>query len=377
MDLTLTDEQRQIRRAARELAEREFAEDAFTWHDEYPAENAAVLAEHGYLGMTLPREYGGGGMGFFDALMALEGVGEVCPDTALLLVTTNTGNMQIVSKFAEDRYAKEYLEPVCAGEETYVAIAMSEPEAGSAVTDMTTTAEDDGDAWVVNGQKAWVSRAGKSAAFVTYVRLPDGTIGSLLIDRDNPGLEVGDPDYNMYDEPQYSIFLDDCRIDKSRGLVTGPEAFKEQMRTYNVNRVMGMAGNWVIAKWLFEDALEYAQHREQGGQPIADYQAVSHRLTDMAIKLETSRWLIYRALSGEDLPGRALSCMTKVHAGEKLHEVVDAALQIKAANGFVGDTPESYAYRRLRGYLIAGGTPDIHRNNVAKSLLKRGYPEVK
>jgi alkylation response protein AidB-like acyl-CoA dehydrogenase len=137
-----------------------------------------------------------------------------------------------------------------------------------------------------------------------------------------------------------------------------------------------MAGNWVIAKWLFDDALEYAQHREQGGNPIADYQAVSHRLTDMAINLETSRWLIYRALSGDELPGRALSCMTKVHAAEKLHEVVDDALQIKAANGFVGDTPESYAYRRLRGYLIAGGTPDIHRNNVAKSLLKHGYPEV-
>jgi alkylation response protein AidB-like acyl-CoA dehydrogenase len=315
-------------------------------------------------------------MGFFDALMALEGVGEVCPDTALLIVTTNTGNMQIVAKFAEEEYAREYLEPVCAGENTYVAIAMSEPGAGSAVTDMTTIAEDDGDAWVLDGQKAWVSRADKSAAFVTYVRLPDGNIGSVLVDRDNPGLEVGDPDYNMYDEPQYSIYLDDCRVDKSRSLVTGPESFKEQIRTYNVNRVMGMAGNWVIAKWLFEDALEYAQHREQGGSPIADYQAVSHRLADMAIKLETSRWLIYRALSGEELPGRALSCMTKVHAGEKLHEVVDAALQIKAANGFVGDTPESYAYRRLRGYLIAGGTPDIHRNNVAKALFEHGYPEV-
>lgn len=376
MDLTLTEEHRQIRRAARSLAEEEFAEDAFTWHEEYPAENAEVLAEHGYLGMTLPEKYGGAGMGFFDALMAMEGIGEVCPDTALLLVATNTGNMHIVAKFAEEHYAREYLEPVCAGEKTYVAIAMSEPGAGSVVTDMTTTAEDDGDAWVINGQKAWVSRAGRSSAFVTYVRLPDGNIGSVLVDRDNPGLEIGDPDYNMYDEAQYSLFLDDCRVDKSRSLVTGPESFKEQIRTYNVNRVMGMAGNWVIAKWLFEDALEYAQHREQGGHPIADYQAVSHRLADMAIDLETSRWLIYRALSGEKLPGRALSCMTKVHAGEKLLEVVDAALQIKAANGFVGDTPESYAYRRLRGYLIAGGTPDIHRNNVAKSLFKHGYPEV-
>ena len=376
MDLTLSEEDRQIRRAAKELAEKEFAEDAFSWHEEYPAENAQVLADNGYLGMTLPEEYGGAGMSFFDALMAMEGIGEVCPDTALLLVTTNTGNMQIVAKFAEEQYAKQYLEPVCEGDNTYVAIAMSEPQAGSAVTDMATTAEDDGDAWVLNGQKAWVSSADKSAAFVTYVRLPNGDVGSVLVDRDNPGLEVSEPDYNMYDEPQYSIFLDDCRVDKSRGLVTGREAFKEQIRTYNVNRVLGMAGNWVMAKWLFDDALEYAQHREQGGVPIADHQAVSHRLADMAIKLETSRWLIYRALSGDDLPGRALSCMTKVYAAEKLHEVVDGALQTKAANGFVGDTPESYAYRRLRGYQIAGGTPDIHRNNVAKSLFAQGYPDI-
>lgn len=376
MEFSLSPERRQIRRAARSLAEEHFAEDAFAWHDEYPAENASVLAEHGFLGMTLPEAYGGAGTSFFDALMAMEGIGSVCPDTAQLLVTTNTGNMQIVAEFAPDRLAERYLRPVCRGEDTYVAIAMSEPEAGSAVTDIRTTAEEDGDGWVVNGRKAWVSRAGKSAAFVVYVRMPDGNLGSVLIDGDNPGLEVAEPDYNMYDEPQYSVYLDECRVDRDRGLVTGPDAFKQQMQIYNVNRVMGMAGNWVIAKWLFDDALEYAQHRTQGGRPIADYQAVSHRLADMAIDLETSRWLIYRSLAGEDPPGRALSCMTKVHAAERLHAVVDAALQIKAANGFVGDTPESYAYRRLRGYLIAGGTPDVHRNNVAKSLFEHGYPEV-
>ena len=376
MDLTLSAEHRQIRAAARDLAEAEFAENAFQWHGERPQENAETLAEHGFLGMTLPPEYGGGGMESFDALMAMEGVGEVCPQTASLIKQTNTGNMQIVAKFAEDRYAERYLRPVCAGEDTYVAVAMSEPEAGSAVTDMTTTAEDDGDAWVVNGQKAWVSRAHKSAAFVTYVRLPDGNVGSLLVDADNSGVDVADPDVNMYGEKQSSIYLDDARVEKSRGLVTGPESFKEQILTYNVNRVLGMANNWVMAKWLFEDALEYAQRRKQGGRPIAEYQAVSHRLADMAIDLETSRWLIYRALSGDDLPGRALSCMTKVYAGEKLLAVADAALQIKGANGYVGETPESYAYRKLRGYLLAGGTPDIHRNNVSKALFDEGYPEV-
>lgn len=376
MDLTLTTEQKQIRRTARELAEAEFAENAFQHHGEFPAENAEILAEHGFLGMTLPTEYGGGDASFFELLLAMEGIGTVCPETAMLLHYTNTGNLQIVAKFAEDQYKEQYLPSICAGEDDYVSIAMSEPEAGSAVTDMSTTAEDDGDAWVLNGQKAWVSSADRSSAFVTYTRLPDGNIGSVLIDADNPGLELGDPDTNMYGDEQFPVFLDDCRVEKSRGLVTGSESFKEQIKTYNVNRVLGIATNWIMAKWLFEDALEYAQHREQGGSPIVDYQAVSHRLADMAMQLEATRWLIYRALSSDELPGRALSCMVKVFGAENIHEVVDGALQIKAANGFVGDTPEAYAYQRTRGYMIAGGTMDIHRNNVAKALQKEGYPEI-
>ncbi len=376
MDLTLTDEQKQIRRAARELAEKEFAENAFQWHEEFPAENAAVLAEQGYLGMTLPAEYGGADMSFFDLLMAMEGIGEVCPDSANLLRDTNTGNMQIVAQFADEKYKEQYLPPICNGEDTYIAIGMSEPEAGSAVTDMSTEATDDGDAWVLNGQKSWVSQAHRSQAFVVYARMPDGNIGSVLIDRENPGLEVGDPDENMSGEKQSSLFLDDCRVEKSRRLVTGSESFKRQIKTYNVNRVLGMANNWIMAKWLFEDALEYAQYREQAGQPIIDHQAISHRLADMATKLETSRWLIYRALSGEELPGRALSSMSKVFVGEKTLEVVDDALQIKGANGYVGDTPEAFAYQKLRGYLLAGGTPDIHRNNLARSLQKEGYPDI-
>lgn len=375
MDLSLSDEEKQIRRAARELAEEHFAENAAQWQGEYPAENAAVLADHGYLGMSLPSEYGGMDASYFETVMAMEGIGSVCPDTAALLVTTNTGNLQIIAKFAEEQYKEQYLPPVCKGEPA-PKVAMSEPEVGSSVRDLSTEAEDDGDAYIVNGRKAWVSGAPKAPAFVTYVRFPDGNIGSMLIDRDTPGVSVQEPDINMYGGEQCQIFYEDARVSKDRVLVSGRDGFKRAITTYNANRVFGMARGWVYAKWLFEEALEYAQQREQGGNPIIEYQAVSHRLADMAIKLETSRWLIYRALSGEELPGRALSCMTKAYASQTNHEVADAALQIKGATGYVGDTPEAYAYQRLRGSQIAGGTPDIHRNNIMKALLKDGYPEV-
>jgi len=137
-----------------------------------------------------------------------------------------------------------------------------------------------------------------------------------------------------------------------------------------------MAVNWIMAKWVFEDALGYVQEREQFGQPIGEFQGVSHQIADMATKLETSRYLIYRALSGDELPERLLTSMTKVHVAESTFEIANAALQIKGAAGYVGETPESYAFRKIRGGQIAGGTPNIHRNNMVKSLYKEGLPEL-
>ena len=377
MDLTLSSEERQIRRAARELAEAHFAEDAFSHFGEIPEENAKVLADHGYLGMTLPEKYGGSDASYFEAMLAMEGVGAVCPETAAFMGSTNIGNVQIISEFAENKYKEKYLPPITAGEILEpTATAMSEPEAGSAVTDIRTSAIDDGDDYIVNGQKIWVSGAPSASVFNTYVRFPDGNVGTLLIEPDTPGFNIQDPMINMAGGEQSQIFIDDARVSKDRELVVGPDSFKQAMYFYNVNRVFSQASKWTMAKWIFEEALDYAQQRKTWGTPIAEYQAVSHRLVDMATKLETSRWLIYRALSGDDLPGRAISCMAKTHASENLHEVVDAALQIKGANGYVGETPESYAYRQLRGGLIASGTSDINRNNVAKSLFKSGYPEI-
>ena len=375
MQFELTDTQRAIRQAARDLAEEQFAEDAFTWEGEHPEENAKVLADHGFLGMTLPEEYGGGDASWMETLMAMEGVGAVCPDSASLIRETNVGNVQIIAKFGAEHLKEEYLPPVCEGE-SFIAVAMSEPEHGSDVTHMDTTAERDGDEYVVNGRKAWVSEADRADAFVAYVRLPSGDIGSLLVDSDTPGLTVADPDVNMAGGSQSQLFFDDARVPVENELVVGSDSFKRAIKTYNVNRITSMAVNWITAKWVFEEALEYAQEREQFGQPIGEFQGVSHRLADMATKLETSRYLIYRALSGDELPGRLLTSMTKVHVAESTFEVANAALQIKGAAGYVGETPESYAFRKIRGGQIAGGTPNIHRNNMVKSLYENGLPEL-
>lgn len=375
MDFELSSTERAIRRSARDLAAEHFADEAFTWEGEHPAENAKVLAEHGYLGMTLPSEYGGADADWMEALMAMEGVGEVCPDSAIVIRETNVGNVHIIAEFATDELKEQYLPPICAGE-SFIAVAMSEPEHGSDVRSLDTTAERRGDEYLLNGRKAWVSGADRADAFVTYVRLPDGNVGSLLVDAETPGVTVSDPDINMYGDAQYQIFFDDAPVPVENELVAGKSAFKQAISTYNVNRITSMAICWIIAKWLFEEALSYAQEREQFGQPIGEFQAVAHRLADMAVNLETSRFLIYRALAGDGLPGRLESAMTKVHVAEAMFDVANNALQIKGAAGFVGETPESYGFRRIRGMLIAGGTPDIHRNNLAKALYEEGYPTV-
>ena len=375
MVFELTEIQRTIRQAARDLAEEHFAEDAFTWEGEHPEANASVLADHGYLGMTLPEEYGGADASWMETLMAMEGVGEVCPDSASLIRETNVGNVQIIAKFGAESVKEKYLPPVCDGN-SFIAVAMSEPEHGSDVTHMETTAERDGNEYVLNGRKAWVSEADRADAFITYVRLPDGNVGSVLVDADTPGFTVADPDTNMAGDSQSQLFFDDARIPANNELVTGSDSFKQAIKTYNVNRITSMAVNWITARWVFEEALEYAQEREQFGQPIGEFQGVSHRLADMATKLETSRYLIYRALSGDELPGRLLTSMTKVHVAESAFEVANAALQIKGAAGYVGDTPESYAFRKIRGGQIAGGTPNIHRNNMVKSLYEDGLADL-
>jgi alkylation response protein AidB-like acyl-CoA dehydrogenase len=374
MDFELTEMQRAIRRNAHELAKDHFEEDAFTWEGQHPEENAKTLAEHDYLGMSLPAEYGGADASLIDTLMAMEGVGKVCPDSAGLIRRTNVGNVQIIAKFAHEAVKEQYLPPICDGE-SFIAVAMSEPEHGSDVRNLDTTATRDGDEYVVNGQKAWVSSADTADAFVTYVKFPDGNIGSILVDTDTDGVTVSDPDKNMYGDGQSEIFFDDARVPVRNELVTGSDSFKQAIKTYNVNRVTSMAVAWIFARYVFEEALEYAQTREQFGQPIGDFQGVSHRLADMAVKLENSRFLIYRALFGDELPGRYQSAMTKVYVSEAMFEVANDALQIKGASGFVGETPESYALRKIRGSQIAGGTPNIHRNNLMKSLYKQGFPD--
>lgn len=374
MEFGLSEQQRLIRRSARDIAEARFADDPFPDPSAgYPWHFARTLAEHDLLGISLPQEYGGQGMSAIDTVLAMQGIGDVSPPAASTIHQACFGPPRAIAEFGSDRLKERYLPEVAAGD-SIIAIGMSEPHAGSHATAMSTEATDNGDEWIVNGQKAWVSEAPHADAFLTYLIMPDGNIGSLIVDDDTPGLSLS-TDQNMAGHPQSQLFFDDAHVPKENTLLTGPDAFKKQITAYNIERVGSGIKVWIAARWAFQEALAYAQEREQFGQPIGEFQAVEHRLADMATKLLNSRFLIFNALADDELPSRLESSMAKVYTTERGEEVVDAALQIKGATGYVGDTPESYLYRYVRGYRFASGTADVHRSMMAKSLRESGLPD--
>lgn len=370
MDFQLSQEQKQIRETARKIAEDKFAEDALTWEGETPKKNHEVLADHDLLGVTMPEEYGGAGGTALDALMAMEGVGSVCPQTAIGIHSASFGPIRAIAEFGTEEQMEEYIPPIARGDAS-MSICISEPNAGSDTSNLSTTAEKDGEHYVLNGEKIWISNADTADAFYAYVRFPDGNIGSMIVDADTPGWNVQEPDINMVSGPQSQIFIDDARVHESKVVLKGREALKKQWGHYNIERFGGLAKSLVACQYVFDDALEFVQEREQFGEPIKEFQGVSHMLADMAVKLDISRTLIYRGLASEELPGRLESCMAKVFLSEAFNEIADDALQIKGARGYVGETPESWLYRYVRADKIAGGTTQVHRNNVVKALFSQ------
>lgn len=375
MDFGLTETERLLQRSARRLAERELADDAFTWEGEYPWPSAEKLAEAGLLGIAISEEYGGGGLEPIHVLLVQEAVGRVCPDSAHVVSKSSMGAPRAIDTLGSDFLREQCLPPVCAGE-SVLSIAISEAEAGSAAGEMTTSAEDADDGVVVNGRKLWVTQADVADAFLVYVRFPEG-VGAVVVDRDTPGFSEGERYVNMAGEAQSELVFDDCHLSDEQVLVRGEDAFVTLLKTFNVERCHNAMICVSMARNAFERTLEYTRSRRQFGHPIAEFQAVRHKLADMAIQLETARLAVFyaaaTAASEEGLPTRAQTSIAKVYANEVGERVLTEALQLHGANGYMRGHPIEYMYRKVRGWKIAGGTVEVHRNGIADVLLSKGY----
>lgn len=377
MDFELTAEQVELRTRARELADTVFAERAARWdeREEYPWDNVKDLVAAGFMGMTIPREYGGGDRPLLDVVLVIEEIARACGVTGRVVVEGNLGVVGALRAYGTEAQKRRYFPWVVEGEKP--AIAITEPEAGSAATDLTTRVDEVGAELELTGHKRYITGAGTSRLYLVYARFGDrpgaGGIGGVFVERDTPGFRIGRRELMMglRGIPEGELHFERCRVPRENLLVGPGDGFKKLMRAYNGQRLGAATVALGLAQGAYERALAYAAERRQFGRPIADFQGIRWKLADMSIKLDAARLLIHRAAAraGRDMPDALEAAKAKTFAAETAQEVTSQALQIHGAAGYGRSLPLERMVRDARMFAIGGGTLEMMRNVISDGIL--------
>ena len=385
----LTDAQIELQQHARTVAQKEIAPRAaeVDRSEEYPWANVEVLTEAGYMGMTIPEAYGGLGLSYLDAVLVVEEMARVCGVTGRIVVEGNMGAIGAIMHYGSEEQKKLAAELVLQGDKP--AICITEPDAGSAASQMTTRAERKGDRYVLNGRKHWITGGGVSKLHFIFARVfDDGEeqgIGGFIAVRDEAkGLVIGrrEPAMGLRGIPETEILFEDLEIPATM-MVVPPQGirrgFAGLMNAYNAQRVGAAAVALGIAAGAYELALDYAQQREQFGRPICEFQGLQWMLVDMSTQLNAARLLIYKAAAGaaNGFPDVTEAAQAKVFASEMAIKVTNDALQIFGASGYSRNLPLERMVRDARMFTIGGGTAQILRTVIASKLLGRKLPQTR
>ena len=389
---SLTPEQIAIQSAARELAQGEFAATAAHTDatEAYPWDNVEKLRRAGFMGMMIPESLGGGGLGHFETVLVIEEMAKACATMGRITVDSNLGAIGAIMTYGTEDQKKIAAECVLAGDKP--AICISEPNAGSAANEMRTRADRRGDHYYINGHKYWITGGGVSRLHLIFARMFDdgveqGIAGFIVVRRDasDPaGLEVASRTLAMGVRgiPETHMHFNDLKVHKSMVLAAPggyKRGFASLMRAYNAQRVGAGMVALGIAQGAFDEALAYANLREQFGRPIAEFQGLQWMLADMSIQLEAARLMLYRAASpeGGGFPDITHAAQAKIFAAETANKVTSDALQIFGSSGYAREMPMERHVRDARMFTIAGGTAQILRTQVAGSLLGRKLPQTR
>ncbi|MDQ0155018.1 acyl-CoA dehydrogenase family protein [Robertmurraya andreesenii] len=381
MDFNLTNEQSELQKWARSFAKEKFSEKAYTWvrNQEVPWENAKILAEHGLMGMTLSEEDGGQGMSLMDAIIVMEEVAKVCPSTADMLQVGNFGAIRQLAAFGS-RELKDRIMPSILSGEKLISVAMSEPNAGSAVTDLNTKARIEGDKVIINGSKVFNTHGPHNSYYVVWVRFGDSvkTSGSILVERDAPGFTVGKTETHMSGEEHCALYFEDCEVPLGNILVP-EDGFRKMFTMFNIERMGNTSRSLALAQAAFDLAVEHAKERQQFGRPLAEFQGIQWKLAEMKMKLDAGRLLLYRAATNADkgAPNPTEASIAKAYINTTAFEVAHEAVQIFGGYGYSTDYPLEYIFRRVRGWMIAGGTPEMLKNKIAEDVLGMKFSQRK
>ena len=383
MDFGLSEEQKAIRDEVRKFAENEIAPVATELDEDekYPHDVMDEAAKMGLTGAHIPVEYGGAGYTPFEMALITEELFAVDPGTGLSITSAAFGADSIMANGTEDQ-KERYLEPIAAGD-AVMGAAISEPDVGSDVSSVSTEAEKDGDEWVINGNKMWITNGSVGDYFVVMCKTDDtedrySGFSQIVVESDRDGFTAekitGKLGIRASDTAE--LIFDDVRVPEENLIGTEGAGFLQLMQFFDETRTMVAAQGVGIAKGACERALDYAQEREQFDRPISDFQAIQHKLSEMHTRTEAARQLTYKsAWSVENEGGQltALASMAKEFASATAVEVADEAVQIHGGAGYVNDFDVERFYRDAKITQIYEGTTEIQKNIIARELLGKGF----
>ena len=384
MDFHLTDDQKVLQETARKFAQDEMksvAADIEKSSEPLSREWLARYAEMGFLGINIGEAYGGMGMGHLEALLVLEEFAKVSSAVAFPIFECSVGPVRAIEHFAPEELRQRVIPRVCRGE-IIVAVAMSEPEAGSALTDLKTRAEERGGGYVLNGTKRWCSGGGHSDGYVVYCRMSEAPgakgIGAVYVEKDVQGVSFGDQESLMGFRgiPSADIFFDNVEV-PAENVIVPAGGFKKLMEAFDLERCGNATMSLGQASGALEEVIQYVQEREQFGKAIVEFQAVQLKLAEMAMRVEAARLLIHRAAkNAEDgLPSIFESSVAKCFSNEMVREVTGAAVQLLGGYGYSREFNMERRMRDAWGWGIAGGTIDIQKVNIASALVGRRFDQ--
>ncbi|MFD8385504.1 acyl-CoA dehydrogenase family protein [Streptomyces sp. NPDC059679] len=374
-----TTERQDLVDSVRSFARRHLADGALERaHDpRYSWDIAQLLADQGLLGLTISAEDGGQGAGLANAVAVIQEIAQVCPKSADILQAGNFGAIRTFAEFGTSRQKQKYLPDLLAGR-ALLSLGMSEPEAGSAATELKTTATEDGDSIVVNGTKIWSTHSVDATLFLVYVRFGPGTsnIGSVLIERGTEGFTLGSPSSYMSGETWAQLYFDNCRIPKEN-ILLGPGGFKKQMSGFNVERIGNASRALALGRLAFTIAKDHVSRRTQFGRTLNEFQGLQWKFAEVAVALDAAGALLDRAVrNAEDgLPSAYETSVAKLAANEAGFRAANEAMQAMGAMGYSTDTLVEYCMRRTRGWMIAGGSTEILKNRIAEEIFGRRFSQ--
>lgn len=380
LNFDLTDEQKLIRDMVREFALKEVEPKAkeIDRTEEMPLETVKKMAELNLLGIPFPEEYGGAGGDTLSYIIAVEELSRVCGSTGLTLAAHVSLGTYPIFAFASEELRKKYVPPLASGK--YLgAMGLTEPNAGSDVAAITTTAVRKGDFFILNGRKQFITNAGYAGSFVIAAVTDKSKghrgISAFVVERDTPGFSIGrkEEKLGLRGSDTRELIFEDCKVPAANLIGTEGEGFSYFMKTLDGGRISIGALGLGIAQGALDKSIPFVKERKQFGKPIGSFQAIQFMIADMAMEIEAARHLVYHAARLKDAgrPYSKESAIAKLFASEVAMRATDRAIQMHGGYGFTQEYPVERYFRDAKLCEIGEGTSEIQRLVIARHILGR------